>query len=927
MNYKVALFILFTAVFGRSVVLLSEEQSDAITIVATENSLPFSFSLPDGTPTGLYVEFWELWSATNKIPIDIVLTPFDTGLQRVKNKNMVHAGLFKSKQREQWADFSLPIHNVKTGVIYNGSFAVTTKLRDVPSAKIATQHSSFQETFLKENFPESNIVSYDNLETGITKLLDNEVQAVVGELPNIYAHLAKMGLSGVFTVSEESLITNDVFGLIAKGQPRLLSLINRGIENIPINKIIALEKKWLPTLKPFFKEAVSFETLTLAEKHFLKLNHTFSVGVDSAWYPYEYLDDNEELQGIASDYIGFINDKLGITLNHNANYSWAEAVEKFKVGKIDIISSIGRTPEREKYMAFTKPYFSVPTVIVIKKHAFYADSINHLIDRKVGLIKNFPLIELIKADYPDLNIFPLVSVEDGIQKLHDGEIDAFINTATVINHEIEKRNFNDLTIAGFSPYKIEVSMAVRKGLEPLIPILNKVFDSMSERTKNSIANNWLSTNVQTGTEIKVILMWALPILSFLLLIIIIYININQKLKAEIAHRKNSEKEQRILESQLHQSQKMEALGKLTGGIAHDFNNMLGIILGYADLLKRKSLDDKQLASYVEHISHAGERGAKLTKKLMSFTRKQNIEAEEINLNNLLRQQQDMLEKTLTVRIKLTLNLREDLWNIWLDSSDLEDAIINMSINAMHAMSGSHPAPELIIKTDNSVITEDLTKETGLVPGEYVKLCLVDNGCGMTEETSKQIFDPFFSTKGNKGTGLGLSQVFGFLQRSGGGIIVNSSLEHGTHFTLYFPRFIGESNNNLDDSMDELQNLKGSETILIVDDELALRDLAVQHLEGEGYRTLIADSGQSAIDMLNAEEVDLVLTDVIMPEMDGYQLFAKIKKSHPTVKVQLVSGFADEKNRGFADDDLQLNLIHKPYNRTVLLQRVRALLDS
>jgi len=378
------------------------------------------------------------------------------------------------------------------------------------------------------------------------------------------------------------------------------------------------------------------------------------------------------------------------------------------------------------------------------------------------------------------------------------------------------------------------------------------------------------------------------------------------------------------EAQLHRSQKMEALGKLTGGIAHDYNNMLGVVTGYADLLEMELREQPKLHNYAHEIHRAGERGARLTKKLLAFSRQKISEAEMLNLNELLRDEKHLLEKTLTVRIKLAFELAENLWPVWLDSSDLEDAILNMSINAMHAIDGNG---QLTLKTYNERINAMDASLLDLEPGDYVSLSITDTGSGMDDAIKEKMFDPFFSTKGEKGTGLGLSQVYGFVERSKGKIKVYSELNHGSKFVLYFPRY---QHSGEDEPLAEEKNIvdiKGSETILLVDDELALLNLTSKVLAKHGYKVISAENAKKALDILDHESIDLLLSDVIMPEMDGYELSTIVQEKYPHIKIQLVSGFADDRHVNMADDYLHQHLIYKPFNSQNLLQRIRELLDG
>jgi PAS domain S-box-containing protein len=393
---------------------------------------------------------------------------------------------------------------------------------------------------------------------------------------------------------------------------------------------------------------------------------------------------------------------------------------------------------------------------------------------------------------------------------------------------------------------------------------------------------------------------------------------------DITERKLAEKEKEDLQRELQQVQKMDALGKLTGGIAHDYNNMLGVITGYAELLKDALDKQPRLARYAHQIHHAGERSAKLTKKLLAFSRTKTPEANCLNLNMLLLKQQHMLEKTLTVRIKLVLNLEKNPWFIWLDESDMEDAILNMSINAMHAIEG---IGQLTIQTSNQKINQMDAQALGITTGDYVLLSVTDTGCGIDKESIERIFDPFYSTKGELGSGLGLSQVYGFVQRSGGVIKVDSEPGQGTQFTLYFPRYheSGDAEQSAEDY--PAATFTGNKTILVVDDEPALLNLTGEMLGLNSFNVICAESAKQALNILQHESVDVLVSDIIMPDMDGYQLAAIVKEKYPSIKIQLASGFSDERNMDKIDESLRQNLLLKPYNSQALLQRIRELLNE
>jgi len=375
---------------------------------------------------------------------------------------------------------------------------------------------------------------------------------------------------------------------------------------------------------------------------------------------------------------------------------------------------------------------------------------------------------------------------------------------------------------------------------------------------------------------------------------------------------------------IRSSQKMDALGKLTGGIAHDYNNMLGVVLGYSELLASRLEDQPRLQNYVNKISHAGERGAKLTKKLLAFSKNKSSDADVVSINKLLKNAQHMLEKTLTARIKLKYKLTDDCWLVYLDESELEDAILNMSINAMHAIDTNG---ELVIETNNVHINQFEGEYLNLKKGDYVQMTLSDTGHGMDESTREKIFDPFYTTKGDKGTGLGLSQVYGFVGRCGGAIKIESKIDQGTKFILYFPRNFNVTEKPLSEVKSERESLHGKETILVVDDELALLELINEILSSHHYQVFKAQSAQRALEILEIEKIDVLISDIIMPDMDGFELASIVKEKYPQIIIQLASGYSEVLHENHANMDLFESRLHKPYTAKKLLERIRLLLGE
>ena len=387
-------------------------------------------------------------------------------------------------------------------------------------------------------------------------------------------------------------------------------------------------------------------------------------------------------------------------------------------------------------------------------------------------------------------------------------------------------------------------------------------------------------------------------------------------------------EHRQLEEQLRQSQKMEAVGQLAGGVAHDFNNLLTAMLGYSEMLiADPGLNDSQ-RKYIEEIKKASERAASLTQQLLAFSRKQILKPKILNINILVTDIKKMLHRLIGEDIHLISKLDSKLGVIKADPGQVEQVIMNLVVNARDAMP---KGGKLTIETQNVYLDEEYSKaHADVQPGWYVMLAVSDTGHGMDEETKEHIFEPFFTTKEKgKGTGLGLSTIYGIVKQSGGYVWVYSELNKGTSFKIYFPR-IDEVEKEDEKKFKDKKSLKGSETILIVEDEEMVRDLIYESLKIFGYDLIEAENGKKALQVCKKDSekpIHLLITDVIMPDMGGSELAKKLEKLEPDMKVLYMSGYTDNAivHHGVLDEGVAF--LQKPFSPKVLAQKVREILDT
>jgi len=383
-------------------------------------------------------------------------------------------------------------------------------------------------------------------------------------------------------------------------------------------------------------------------------------------------------------------------------------------------------------------------------------------------------------------------------------------------------------------------------------------------------------------------------------------------------------ERKYLEDELTQAQKMEEIGRLAGGVAHDYNNVLGVILGYSELIKVKLRDEESIRRQLDAIIGAAKRGADLTKRLLSFARKEVVSPKTINVNSSIDSLKEMLQQIVGENRGIVFNLEKDLWNIKLDPTQMDQVLVNLATNARDAI---EDVGTITIGTTNVLADEKFVRRhVEFVQGEYVKVSIADTGKGIDEVTLKRIFDPFFTTKpSGKGTGLGLAMVYAIVKQNAGNIEVKTEPGEGTRFDVYFPR----SNEEAEKAAEEFhgRTAMGDATVLVVEDRPDLLESSKKSLEQYGYRVLTALDPQEALSLCknHSGDIDLLLVDVIMPSMNGAELSRKISKIKPKVRTLFMSGYTADVLAAQGAVRKRIAFIQKPFTPQALAKKLQEVL--
>lgn len=785
-------------------------------------------------------------------------------------------------------------------------------------------------------------------------------------------------------------------------------------------------------------------SLTTEERAWLKAHPAIRVMYDPAWAPIEFADLQGNLSGITGEYLKLVEQRLGITFERVRGLTWQEGMSRLQRRDIDLSICLSATPERVKFLAFTKPYLKIPNVILARNAVTYIGDMRELAGHKVAVVDRYALVEWMSRDFPDIRLIKVQTVEEGLRRLQQGEVSCFLDNLLVMGYYLAKLQIADLKIAGTTPYEYAQSMAVRKDWPILVGILQKALDSISPAERAALYRKWVpnrydhSFNHRLFWQVLVVFAVALVGLIFWIRKLTREINQRQRAEQELAGankllqtilnttpmrifwkdresrylgcnlafardagathpeeligkddyqllwKEQADKfrdddrqviltgvsklayeeqlssldgellnirtskvplcneqqeiiglvgiyeditERKQLKAQLMQAQKMEAIGQLAGGVAHDFNNKLAVILGYSELILMHTAEDQPYFHHLQQIHKAAESSAGLTRQLLAFARQQPVAPKLLDLNANIHGMLQMLHRLIGADIELLWLPGEGLWPVKMDPTQMDQVLANLSVNARDAIGG---CGRLTIETANAVLSPaDCAAYAYCVPGEYVSLTVSDNGCGIDEPTQAKIFEPFFTTKDvGKGTGLGLSTVFGIVKQNKGLINVSSERGKGTSFRIYLPRHRGEEEPLQTDASAE-KSARGNECILLVDDDPSIRDTVTIMLETLGYRVIEATSPSEAVNLAekHAGVIRLLITDVIMPEMNGRDLAAHLEPLYPDLKCLFMSGYTDSviADQGVLEEGVQF--IQKPFTMEELNGKVRTALDG
>jgi len=754
--------------------------ADVLVIALATDYLPFSGVDGKGKPIGLFVDLWRLWAKKTNKKIEFLVKDWVGTLNAVKNGEAdIHSGLFYSEQRDQWLDFSQSFYQIDTGIFYPKKRGAIRQIEELFGRRVGVARGTFQAAYLRSKYPQVNLKLFNTDSEMIEAAVNGEIDACMVEVVPAKTIMLRKGVYGLFDRMSLPRLTNKVFTAVLPANKDLLAVINQGLNQISLDEWQSLEDRWVvDSENKFYAKQREEIKLNQAELDWLDKHKEIRLGVDPAFQPFEFFDAAGHYKGISSDYISYFNNQLGTSMESVADLTWPQVLAKTKAGEIDVLPCVAVTGERLKYLNFTKPYAIIPIVVVAREDAPFLNSLEELGGKKLAVAKDYAAQEYIQNDFPHYDYLLVDSVDEGLLSVSKGQVFAFVANLASVNFNIKKLGLKDLKVVIMTPYKLPLSLGVRKDWPILVKILNKQLRGLSKEEKDDIYDRWVNVyferQIDWGFITRALVLGGF-IAGLILLVILFW---NRSLAKEIRERKRAEAALEVAS---------RAKSDFLANMSHELRSPLNAVIGFSEMMHDQlvgPINEKQ-KEYLSDVLVSAHHLLELINDVLDLLKiesgKMELSLSQVSLVQLLENSLVLIkEKAVKHHIKLIPEIDPNIGEITADERKLKQAMFNLLSNAAK------------FTPDGGTIGIKAKRLDGLV-----EVTVWDTGIGLAKENLGKVFEEFVQvettySKKYAGTGLGMPLTKKIVELHGGKLWVESEGEgKGTKFVFTLPLDLGK----------------------------------------------------------------------------------------------------------------------------------------
>ncbi len=851
-----------------------------VVITHNTNNPPFKFVNEYNQPDGILIDIWKLWSQKTGIKVKFFPATFEDSLRYIENGNAdIHAGIFHTPEREKHFLFSKALLPLKYYYFFDNSIPPTFNNLELSSYVIGTP-KGFTTTFVKDNFPQFSVKEYKNLPEVYTNFIDGYIKVFVSPIENWKYFLAYNDLenNAYFDVNH-SLYVKEYLGAVKIGNEDLLYEINKGLEQISQEEIEKIKNAWFDKFNKQLKRDELI--LTPEEKAWLEEHKIIRVGVDASWQPFDYVNEDNEHLGISSEYIKYLEKKLGIHFEIVPDI-WDEVIKKAKNKEVDILASVVNTGKKRDFLLFTNEYMNIKTVIITQNSANNIYNIQNLIGKKVAIAKGNFIQDLLEVNYPNIKLVLTHNNEDALKAVALGKADAHIGNLSTATYFIEKNMLSNLKIVSeLQNQNHKLTIGVRKDWEIFRNIIQKALLTLSKEQKNEFYKKWVKFD---KPMIDYNLIWQITLVFIVIIVGTLAWIKRQKriIQEKEAHEKVLQKLQKELKEALQKAQDAtKAKSDFLSNMSHEIRTPMNSILGFTEILSNE-ISNNVHKDYLNSVKVASKTLLGIINDILDLSKieagKLKLNYTAININHIIQEMSvifsdKLKEKNLTLQFELDDKIPD---YVLMDELRFRQILLNLISNAIKFTFQGR------ITVQTEVTFLEATCSTF-----NLKLMVKDTGIGIAEQDLEKIFDYFEQLNDEnhiesaKGSGLGLAICTKIVNLLGGKMGVQSELNVGSCFEVELYDLHVSSAKEIEHHtvFSPKEYVFEKAKMLIVDDVADNRKLISLFFSNTNIQTFEAANGLEALEFLKTYPVDMVLLDIKMPVLDGYATIDKIKNEY------------------------------------------------